>query len=121
MQLTRSEEEIMKFLWEMGSCYMKDLVEKYKEPRPAYTTVATLVSRMVEKGYIGFQQRGSVREYFPLLNKKNYFKERVGYFIHNFFNDSPAQFASLFASKASLTQEQLEELKNFIDSQMDDC
>lgn len=114
MQFTKAEEEVMKYLWQFKSCYMKDLIAAYPEPRPAYTTVATLVSRMVDKGYIGFEQRGSVREYYPKVKKEFYFKGRLNEMISNFFDNSAGQFASFFTGNTELKESELEELQELI-------
>ena len=119
-KLTDAEEQVMKHLWKMGSCYLKDLVAAYESPAPAYTTIATLVSRMVDKGFVGYRQRGSVREYYPLVEKSKYFTRHLGEIIHDFFNDSTSQFASFFTRESDLSVEQLTELRELIDKQIKD-
>ena len=52
MQLSKSEEELMNILWKLNKAYMKDLLDAYKEPRPATTTIATLL-----KNYETYQPR----------------------------------------------------------------
>ncbi len=118
--LTRTEEEIMKYLWKLQSAYMKDLVEEYPDPKPAYTTIATYLSRMTEKGYVGYHQRGKVREYFPKIKKSEYFKSHVNGLVKNFFNDSVSQFASFFATKSDMSLSELEDLKKLIEKQIDE-
>ena len=117
--LTKTEEQIMKYLWKLEKGYMKDLVEAFPDPKPAYTTTATILTRMIDKGYVGFTQHGKVREYFPKLKKSRYFKDHVNQLITNFFDDSTAQFASFFTSKEDLSIEELEELKNHIQQQIE--
>ena len=39
-KLTIQEEEAMLYIWELGSCFVKDIVAKYPKPAPPYTTVA---------------------------------------------------------------------------------
>lgn len=119
INLTKTEEQIMKYLWKLEKGYMKDLVEAFPDPKPAYTTIATILTRMIGKGYVGFTQHGKVREYYPKLKKAGYFKDHVNQLIRNFFDDSAAQFASFFAAKADLSVEELEELKNLIQHQIE--
>ena len=52
MQLSNSEEQLMQYLWKLKNAFMKDLLEQYPDPKPAVTTVATLLKRMNDKGYI---------------------------------------------------------------------
>lgn len=118
MKLTPTEEELMNHLWKLKRAFMKDLLECYPDPKPATTTVSTLLTRMQEKNFVGYESTGKSREYFPMVSKENYFSKHLNTLIKNFFNDSPAQFASFFTKKADLTQEELEALKQIIDDQL---
>lgn len=97
---------------------MKDLLEAYPEPKPATTTVATLLKRMADKGFIAYKSYGRSREYYPLVKKKDYFSNHVRGLIKNFFNDSPTQFASFFAQETDLSRTELEDLKKLIDQEI---
>jgi predicted transcriptional regulator len=118
MKLSNSEEQLMQLLWKQGRAFMKDLIEAYPEPKPATTTVATLLKRMQEKDFVDYKQIGRSREYFPLVKKKDYFSKHVNGLIKNFFNNSPAQFASFFTETTDLSKKELEALKTLIDSEI---
>lgn len=118
MQLSKSEELLMQYLWKRNTAFMKDLLEDFPEPKPATTTVATLLKRMNDKGFIDYKLYGKSREYFPLVKKTDYFSKHVNGLIKNFFNDSAPQFASFFTSETNLSKEELEELRNIIDQQI---
>ena len=97
---------------------MKDLLDAYPEPKPAPTTVATLLKRMQDKGFVDYKQFGRSREYFPLVKKTDYFSKHVNGLIKKFFNNSSAQFASFFTSETDLTEKELQELKSLIDQEI---
>lgn len=118
MQLSQSEEELMQFIWEHEKAFMKDLLEMYPDPKPAATTVATLLKRMTEKGFIGYDQMGRSRQYYPLVAKSDYFSKRVNGLIKKFFNNSASQFASFFTSETNLSKQELEELKAIIEQEI---
>jgi len=118
MTLSKSEEQLMNYIWEMEKAFMKDLIESYPEPRPAATTVATLLKRMTDKKFVGFKLYGNSREYHALVKKSDYFSKHVNGLIKTFFNDSASQFASFFTRETDLSEEQLEELKEIIDSEL---
>lgn len=118
MKLSKSEEELMNILWKQKKAFMKDLLDGYKEPKPATTTVATLLKRMTEKGFVDYKSYGRSRQYYPRVKKKDYFSKHVKGLIKNFFNDSPSQFASFFTEETDLSKEELEELKKLIDEQI---
>ncbi|WP_200977491.1 BlaI/MecI/CopY family transcriptional regulator [Echinicola sp. 20G] len=119
MKLAPSEEQLMNYLWKMEKAFMKDLLEAYPEPKPAPTTIATLLKRMTSKKFIAFRTYGNSREYYPLIKKSAYFSKQVKGIIKNFFDDSPSQFASFFTSETDLSQEELKELKQLIDRQIE--
>ena len=103
MQLSKTEEQVMQLLWKRNKAFMKDLLEDFPEPKPATTTVATLLKRMNDKGFIDYKLFGKSREYFPLVKKSDYFSKHVNGLIKNFFNDSASQFASFFTKETNLS------------------
>jgi predicted transcriptional regulator len=118
MHLSNSEEQLMQIIWKQKRAFMKDLIDAYDNPKPAPTTIATLLKRMQDKNFVDYKQMGRSREYFPLVKKKDYFAKHVNGLIKNFFNDSPSQFASFFTQETNLTKEELEDLKGIIDQQI---
>ena len=83
MQLSKTEEQLMLYLWKLEKAFMKDLIDSFPEPKPAGTTVATLIKRMIEKGFVGYKQYGKSREYYPLISKSEYSSKHVNKFIKN--------------------------------------
>jgi BlaI family penicillinase repressor len=118
IKLTDSEEVIMEMLWEKEKLFMKEILESYLEPKPASTTVATLLKRMQNKDLVGYTLYGNSREYFPKVAKSEYFKEEMTSMIDRFFNSSVTQFASFFTSNTKLSQKQLKELREIIDKEI---
>ncbi|WP_026754811.1 BlaI/MecI/CopY family transcriptional regulator [Sediminibacter sp. Hel_I_10] len=118
MQLSKTEEQLMQYLWKRDKAFMKDLLEAYPDPKPATTTVATLLKRMIDKGFVDYKLFGKSREYYPLVRKKDYFSKHVNGLIKNFFNDSASQFASFFTTETDLSKEELEDLKTLIDTEI---
>ena len=115
MQLSNSEEQLMEQLWKLEKAFMKDLLETFPEPKPASTTVATLLKRMIDKKFVGYTLIGNNREYYPLVAKNDYFSKHVNGIIKNFFNDSASQFASFFTTQTELSESELKELQQIID------
>lgn len=118
MTLSNAEEQLMQLLWKQEKAFMKDLIDAYPDPKPANTTIATLLKRMQDKNFVDYVQYGRSREYFPLVRKKDYFSKQVNGMIKNFFNDSAAQFASFFTKETDLSQQELEDLKKLIDERL---
>ena len=118
MQLTNAEEELMQIIWKKEKAFIKELIDSYPEPKPAITTIATLLRRMQDKNFVGFTQIGRSREYFATVSKKKYFSKQMNGFIKSFFNNSPSQFASFFTQESNLTEEELKELRKLIDEKI---
>jgi BlaI family penicillinase repressor len=118
MQLSNSEEQLMQHLWKLEKAFMKDLLEAFPDPKPATTTVATLLKRMIDKKFVAYNEFGNSREYYPLVKKTDYFSKHVNGLITNFFNNSASQFASFFTTETNLSASELEELKKIIDSEI---
>ena len=106
MYLTNAEEQVMKVIWELERAFIRDLMKEFPDPKPAQTTVSTLLKRMIDKGFVGFRPYGNSREYYPLVSKSEYFPI-IGSIIKDFFNNSTSQFASFFADEADMTKEEL--------------
>ncbi|KPH11937.1 BlaI/MecI/CopY family transcriptional regulator [Chryseobacterium sp. ERMR1:04] len=120
IKLTDSEKDLMEILWEKEKAFMKEILDIYPEPKPATTTVATLLKRMQNKDLVGYTLYGNSREYYPKVAKGEYFKEEMTSMIDRFFNSSVTQFASFFTKNAELSQSQLKELREIIDKQIDE-
>jgi len=119
-KLTETETILMEILWKKEKVFMKDILEEYAEPKPASTTVATLLKRMQNKDLVGYKLYGNSREYFPKVKKEDYFQGEMTSMIDRFFNNSVSQFASFFTSNAKLSQKQLKELRDIIDKEIKD-
>ncbi|WP_223609166.1 BlaI/MecI/CopY family transcriptional regulator [Chryseobacterium sp. OSA05B] len=118
IKLTDSEKSLMEILWEKKRIFMKDILDSYPEPKPAATTIATLLKRMQNKDLVGYKLYGNSREYYPKVEKGEYFNEEMTSMIDRFFNSSVTQFASFFTSNAKFSQKQLKELRDIIDEQI---
>ncbi len=118
MSLSKAEELVMEHLWSSEKIFFKELLDKFPNPKPAATTVATLLKRMQDKGFVGYTLHGNSREYYPLIKKEQYFSKHVNSMIKSFFNDSALQFASFFTTATNLSEKELEDLKKLIDQQL---
>jgi predicted transcriptional regulator len=118
MELSKAEKLLMEIIWKNEKVYMKDILESYPEPKPATTTIATLLKRMQDKKFIGYQLFGNSRQYYPLVKKRDYFSKHVKGIIKNYFEDSPLDFASFFTTSTNLSASELEKLREIIEEQI---
>lgn len=108
----------MNLLWQNENVFLKELIELLPVPKPAPSTVATLLKRMQEKGFIGYEVFGNSRRYFTQVAKSSYYSNHVKGIIKNSFENSSLQFASFFATAAQLSKKELIELRGIIDQEI---
>ena len=118
MHLTNAEEQIMKLLWRLDKAFIRDLLNEFPDPKPAPTTVLTLLKRMIDKGFVSYKQFGNSRQYYPLIQKADYFSDHINGLIKDFFNNSTAQFASFFTNETDMSPEELKELRDIVDKKI---
>lgn len=118
MQLSKTEEQIMELIWKNDKIFLKDLIDCFPDPKPAATTIATLLKRMQDKGFVGYTLFGNSRQYYPLVEKSDYFSKHVNGIIKNYFGNSALQFASFFTTTSNLSASELEDLKKIIDKEI---
>jgi BlaI family transcriptional regulator, penicillinase repressor len=118
MKLSKTEEQLMGMIWKHQRIFMKELIENHPEPKPAATTIATLLKRMQEKGYVGYETFGNSRQYFALVRKSDHFSKQMNGIVKDYFGDSALQFASFFTKSSNFTSSELEELKAIIEQQI---
>ena len=117
-ELTKAEEQIMQYLWKIEKGFLKDIAEQFAEPRPAYTTVSTVIRVLVKKGFIKFNTYGKLHEYYPAISKKEYSRNFFKSWIGNFFNHSNKKFVSFFMQDEDMNLTELEEMKKLIEEQI---
>lgn len=117
-ELTKAEEQVMQYLWKLEKGFLKDIVERFPEPRPANTTVSTVIRVLVKKGFVGYKTYSKNNEYYPLINKSEYFQGQFKGMVKSFFNGSITNFASFFTNNEDVSLTELEEIRRLVDSKI---
>lgn len=117
-ELTKAEEQVMQCIWKLEKAFLKDIVEQFPEPKPAYTTISTVIRTLVRKEFIYYKTYGKVNEYYPLIAKEVYFKNHFKEVVKNFFNGSVSKFTSAFTSDTDLNIAELEKMKSLIEARI---
>ena len=108
--LTKAEEKIMKLLWELEKGFIKDILEKFPDPKPPYNSVSTIVRVLVKKEIIGFNKYGGTYEYYPLISKDDYRKSQLGNLVNGYFNNSLSQVVNFFSENKKLKIDEVDEV-----------
>ena len=111
--LTKGEMQVMNILWDMqrGAC-VADIQRQFPEPQPAYTTIATFLKILEQKGFVEKRKGGSGKTfvYSPLLTRERYRRLVMDDVKNTFFGGSVKSLVSFFAEEDELTQEDVNEI-----------
>ena len=110
MQLTKAEEQIMQILWDLNEGLVKDIRDRFEDPKPAKNTVSTVVRVLEKKGFVDHKAYGNVYVYFPLISKSEYSKSQLFGLMESYFDNSFPAMASFFAREKDLSIGELNEL-----------
>jgi BlaI family transcriptional regulator, penicillinase repressor len=116
--LTKAEEQVMQVLWRINKGFVKDILEHFDEPRPAYNTVSTIVRILQEKGFVTHKAYGRTHEYYPVVTKSEYSKSHLSTFVNDYFSNSFEKMVSFFAKEKSISLKEMEEIMKIMDSEV---
>jgi BlaI family penicillinase repressor len=114
-KLTRAEEELMQVLWKIQKGFLKDIMSAFPEPKPAQSTVSTVLRILEKKKFIAHKTYGKSNEYYPLIPKEDYAKDYFHTFLGKYFNGSFEQLLNFFMKEGSLSMENLDEVMKQIE------
>jgi predicted transcriptional regulator len=109
-ELTKAEDQIMQLLWKQEKAFVKDIIDKMPEPKPAYNTVSTIIRILERKGFVGHNAYGKTHEYFPLVSRKEYTRSFMKNFMRNYFSGSFQEMVSFFAKEDNMSLADLDEM-----------
>jgi predicted transcriptional regulator len=107
-ELTKAEEQIMQELWTLEKAFVKDIIDKLPEPKPAYNTVSTIIRILEKKGFVDHYAYGKTHQYFPIVSKTDYTKSYFKNFLSGYFSNSFQEMVSFFAKEDKMSLSELE-------------
>lgn len=114
-KLTHQEQEMMLIIFQQGKGFIKDFIEKMEEPRPPYTTVASIVKNLERKGYVKAKRYGNTYEYSPVMEESEYKSKFMSGVVQNYFENSYKEMVSFFVEKQKISAEELQEIIQLIE------
>ncbi|MBV2165922.1 MAG: BlaI/MecI/CopY family transcriptional regulator [Kaistella sp.] len=111
-QLTKAEEQVMQYLWEIEKGFLKDILELFPEPKPHTNTVSTILKVLKEKDFVDYEVHGRQHQYFPLISKERYSGKSMKSLVKNYFAGSYKNAVSFLVEKNEMSVEDLEMLLN---------
>ena len=119
--LTKVEFQIMSILWDINhSACAWDILERYEEPKPAYTTIATYMKVLYEKGYVDYfknKGEGKTHLYIAKVTRAEYARMTMQEMKKSLFDGSIKSMLSFFVKEENLTAEEIKELLDLIEQE----
>ncbi len=109
-ELTVKEEEVMNLFWEEGPLFVKQLVEKYPDPKPHFNTLSTYVRSLEEKGYLSHDALGTTYRYFPVITEEQYRNGNLKNVVRKYFDNSYLHVVSSLIKEKDITVEEIRKL-----------
>lgn len=111
-QLTKAEEQVMQYLWDLKQAFLKDILELFPDPKPHTNTVSTILKVLNEKNFVDYEVFGRQHRYFPLISKEKYSGKSIKSLVKNYFEGSYTNAVSFLVEKNEMSVEDLEMLLN---------
>jgi len=114
-KISDSEWEIMRIIWKTPNCTASEIIEQLKDSQKwKPKTVKTLISRLISKKIIGFEQSSREYKYYSILSEEECRKIESKSFLHRVYSGSLKSMLLNFIEEENLTKEEIEELKSFL-------
>ena len=116
--LPNSELELMMILWRTGRAMTRTEIEEHlpKKRHLSKTTVLSFLARLEEKGFVRVEKAGRSNCYVPLVREEDYLRQESGSILKRLYGSSVKRFVAALYDGDSLSKEQIEELKDYLDS-----
>lgn len=108
--LTRGEEEVMQALWQIGSGCINDLIARMRKPAPKYTTVATFIKILKDKGFVAHEVSGKSHRYYPLVEREAYARNVARSVLNSYFDGSLARMVTCFSGQEDVSVQEMEQI-----------
>ncbi len=115
-ELTKVENQLMQVLWVLEKAFIKEIIYELPDPKPAYSTVSTIIRILESKGVIGYEAFGKTHRYYPLITKEEYTRYEAEKFLGNYFSNSVQDMFSFFVREKKIDLKDAEQLLKMIDN-----
>ncbi len=121
--LTKAEMEIMNILWDGNQKEMsvRDIQERFNEPKPAYTTIATFMKILTQKEFVAGRKHdgsGKVLFFRPLISREVYRRRVMQEVKNSFFGGSLKSLVSYFVKEEKLSEQEIDELMEMMKQEL---
>jgi len=114
--ISEAEWVVMEVLWEKSPLSANEIIghipdQKNWNPK----TVKSLLSRLVKKEVISYNQEGRLYKYQPLVHRSEIVKSERKSFLDKIYRGSVNPMLAAFINDSDLSQDDISELRNLLD------
>jgi BlaI family transcriptional regulator, penicillinase repressor len=115
LSISESEWKVMKVLWEKPDLTLREIAAGLEETDWGYTTIRTLVTRLMEKGAIAADKSSSNFRYYAAVPENECKFKEANRFLSRVFDGSVSMLVSTLTKDSNLTEEERKELMSIIE------
>jgi len=113
-KLTKLELQILEALWALGKASVREIQEAFPEPRPAYTTIQTVVYRLETKNAVRRVRKIGNAHIFEPSIARDVARSKLLDEILSFFGGKAQPMMAQLAEAGKLTLDDVRELEKTI-------
>jgi predicted transcriptional regulator len=113
-----AETEVLRLVWQSQEATVQQVYEAMPPNRKVtYVTVATLLRRLEDKGYLKHHTRGKAFVYAPAARREDVIRRTIGDLVERLFGGNPVPLMQHLAQHSGITDEDIERLKELTKKQ----
>lgn len=117
--LTDVELELMIALWQIGSGSVRDVMDALSgDTKRAYTSVATILKILDDKGYVTAARKERSLIYTPAVERSDYEDKSLKNLSDSLFGGTPTALVARLVDNEELTDEMIQEIKAIIETRI---
>ena len=119
--LSKTEYDIMSIIWDINHSVSAREIYEQLDPKPAYTTLATEMRTLYEKGFVDYFKKGGegkTHYYIAKVGKGEYVRKAMHDVKKTFFGGSLRSMLSYFIREEELTEEELISFLHSLESEV---
>ena len=119
--LTEVELEFMTKLWSLGKGSVRDVLTRLAPGRNlAYTSAATILRILEQKGFVTSEKLNNSLIYKPALEREAYQSKTLRNLSEKLFDGTPASLVARLVDDDGLSEDALEEIRALVDRRLTD-
>jgi predicted transcriptional regulator len=115
--LTKVEEEVMQYIWQLNECMVTDIIKEMGSVEIPHSTISSVVRILEKKQYVDHKSYGKTHVYFPIVDKETFASNHINKLMESYFDNSPTELVSFLVKNEKIDLSQLNELYKLLKKQ----